>query len=209
MQLRAVIAPPSGAMDDCQAILHDIFTPTTVETPARGLVGRLRKRGAVPVPEVEWQPNLADAVVVGVAKFGHVTRADTQDLIAALEKSARDWAAPEVRVADIHVGETEPFAVAARLTGGLDALVGLFRNVLGVAQQQGFFLDRRSFRSEVALGTITVPPGAAVPESLPGVVIPVHGPTWTISHLQLVRVSLNEMDTVMDEVAAIRLGRIS
>lgn len=209
MQLHAVIVPPPGAMDAPRAILHDIFRPDPVIPPARGFMRRLRKPEPVPVPAVAWEPHLPEAVVVRVCKFGNVTLADAQGLITALERSAPTWATPVVRVADIHVGETEPYAVAARLTGDLDALSAIFGHVLGVAERQGFFLDRRSFRCQVALGTLSVPPGATVPESLPGVVIPVHGPAWTLSHLQLQRVSRVGTDTIVDELAAIPLGRLA
>lgn len=206
MQLQAVIVPPPGVMDGPQVILDDIFRPDVVPAPARSLVRRLRKPEPVSVPSVEWQPHLPNAVVVRVCKFGNVTLDDAQSLITSLERAAATWTTPVVRVADIHVGETEPFSVAAGLAGDLDALDAVFGHVLGVAERQGFFLDRRSFRCQVALGTLTVPPGATIPESLPGVVIPVNGPAWTLSHLQLQRVARVGTDTVVDELAAIPLG---
>jgi hypothetical protein len=195
-------------MDDARRILDDVFTPGAVDEPPPSRRRRLRRPGAAPAPvaEVGWQPSHPDAAVIRVCKFGNVTQDDAYGLVTALRLVAPSWSTPVIRVADIHLGATEPYAVTARLTGDLDALASIFGHVLGVAEGQGFFLDRRSFRSEVQLGTLTVPPGAVVPESLPGAVIPVGGPPWTVTNLRLRRVARVGTDALADEVAAIPLG---
>ena len=179
MHLQAVIVPPLGVMVGALQVLADIFDPdfAPVHVPRRSLLGRLRtSEAAATVPEVVWEPS-PDAVFVRGCKFGNVTLTDAQSLVKAFEEAASTWVTPVVRVVDIHRGEAAPFSVTARLEGELDVLADIFRGALEVAQEQGFFLDRRSFRSELSLGSVSAPPGARVPESLPGAVIPVDGVT--------------------------------
>ena len=209
MQVHAVIVPPPGAMDDALRILDDVFTPDAVDEPPPSRRRRLRRPGPAPVVDVRWQPSRPDAAVIRVCKFGNVTRDDAHGLVTALRRATPSWSTPVIRVADIHLGVTEPYSVTARLTGDLDALVSIFGHVLGVAEGEGFFLDRRSFRSEVPLGRLIVPPGAVVPDSLPGAVIPVDGPLWTVTNLRLHRVTRVGTDARADEVAAIPLGRFA
>ena len=209
MHLQAVIVPPPGVMDGALQVLADIFEPDSapVPVPRRSLLGRLRtSEAAATVSEVVWEPSPPDAVFVRVCKFGNVTLTDAQSLVKAFEEAASTWATPLVRVVDIHLGEAAPFSVTARLEGELDVLADIFRGTLEVAQEQGFFLDRRSFRSELSLGSVAAPPDAMVPESLPGAVIPVDGVAWQVTHLQLLRMTRQGTDTTFTQLAAVPLG---
>lgn len=212
MQLHAVIVPPAGAIEGALQITHSIFSPEPepVEEPPprRGVLGRLKKPAAAPPPppEVLWHPTPSDALFVRVCKFGNVTLSDTRTLLQAIESVAGTWPRPRLHVAEIVVGETEPFSVTARLEGELDDLFAIFRNVLDVAKAQDFFLDRRSFRSEVALGTVVVPDGATVPDALPGAVIPMVGPHWHAGHLTLLRSTRIADATTYEEFASVPLS---
>ena len=152
MQLQAVIVPPRGAIEGAMQITHSIFAPEPepVEEPKRGgLLGRLKKPPPPPevVPEAIWVPIPAEAQFVRVGKFGNVTLTDTRALAKAMEPVAARWPSPRLHVADVVVSDAEPFSVNARLEGETDELWSIFRNVVDVAKGQGFFLDRRSFRS--------------------------------------------------------------
>lgn len=212
MHLQAVIVPQPGAIEGALQITHGIFSPEpepVVEPQRGGLLGRLRKPPPPPpevVPEVIWEPTPPEAMFVRVGKFGNVTLTDTRALAKSLEATAMKWPTPLLHVSSVTVGETEPFAVNAKLDGEVDDLFAIFRNVVEVAKQEGFFLDRRSFRSQVPLGTVQVPPGAEVPEGLPGAVIPLEGPEWRATHLTLLRLTRVGMVTSYEEVAAIPLG---
>ncbi len=211
MQLHAVIVPPRDAIEGAEHIVDGIFNPRpdpAVEPRRGGLRGRLRKSApAEVVPEVIWSPTPREAVFVRVAKFGNVTLTDTRTLVRALEGCAPRWPRSTLHVATVTVGETEPFTVTAQLEGDLNALGEVFSHVLDVAKQQDFFLDRRSFRTAIQLGSVEVPPGGEVPEGLPGAVIPCEGPSWQASHLTLFRLSGVGGAVAYEEVAAIALGQ--
>jgi hypothetical protein len=212
MQLQAVICPPQGAIDGALQITHGIFAPDpepVVEEPKRGLLGRIKKPPPPTevVPEVIWEPTPPAAMFVKVCKFGNVTLSDTRALVKSFEHVAPHWPRPALHVGGVYVGETEPFAVHARLEGDTDDLFTIFRNVLDVAKEHDFFLDRRSFRSQVSLGTVRVPPGAEVPEGLPGAVIPLEGPEWHATHLRLLRLTIVGEVMSYEEVAMIPLGQ--
>ena len=211
MQLHAVIIPPRGAIEGALQITQSIFSPEPeqpVEEPKRGVLGRLKKSAPAPPPppEVLWEPAASDALFVKVCKFGNVTLTDARSLLKAIESVASRWPRPSVHVASVVVGETAPFAVTAKLEGETNDLFAVFRNTIEVAKDQDFFLDRRSFRSEVVLGTVEVPEGAPVPEALPGAVIPLEGPEWYASHLTLLRSTRIAESTVYEEFASIPLG---
>ena len=212
MHLQAVILPPPGAIEGALQITRGIFAPEQepVEEPKRGLLGRLRKPQPEPVvPEVIWEPTKPEALLVKVCKFGNVTLSDTRALVRAFEAVAPGWPRPALHVGGVYVGDAEPFTVTAHLEGETDDLFALFRQVLDVAKEQDFFLDRRSFRSQIPLGVVRVPDGAAVPEGLPGAVIPLEGPEWHASHLTLLRQLHVGADTTFEEVAAVRLGDVT
>jgi hypothetical protein len=210
MQLQAVIVPPRGAIEGALQITHGIFAPEPepVQEQKRGVLGRLRKPPppTETTPEAIWVPTAPEALFVRVAKFGNVTLTDTRSLVKAFQEVAPDWARPLLHVACVTVGETPPFAVTAQLEGDTDGLFSVFRNVLDVAKQQDFFLDRRSFRSEIRLGSVEVPAGAPVPDGLPGAVIPLEGPQWQATHLTLFRLTGIAPAISYEEVDAIPLG---
>ena len=209
MQLQAVIVPPPGAIDSALQMADDIFSPeqASVEESKRGLMGRLRK--AVPsrvILEPVWVPTPPEGLFVRVAKFGNVTLIDTRNLAEAIERWSSKWPSPLLHVASLAVGETAPFSVVAQLEGDLHGLFGVFTHVLDLGKQQDFFLDRRSFRNEIRLGSLEVPEEAEVPAELPGAVIPLEGPEWQADHLTLFRVLNSGPVPVYEEIAAIPLG---
>jgi hypothetical protein len=193
MQLHAVIVPPPGVVRGAlEAAAGVVPPPPAPEEPKRGLLERfLARRQAEPpaAPAVAVLPAAPEAVFVRLAKFGNVTVDDAAGLATALEAVAGTWPAPVLRVSKVRVAEAHPFDVTAELDGDVDALRDIFRNVNEVARLQRFFLDRRSFRNELPLGSLDLEDDAPVPDGLAGREVPHQGAWWSPSHVTLLRTS--------------------
>lgn len=209
MQLHAVIVPPPDVVDSALQAARDLVpsVPPVVEVPRPGLLDRLRGRRPAepePAPVVTLVPASPDAVFVRLAKFGNVTGDDAAGLAKALEAVAATWPAPVLHVTKVQVGEAAPFDVTAELEGDVDALRDIFSNVNEVARLQRFYLDRRSFRSELVLGTLEVQDGAPT-DSVAGAEVPRRGVRWSPSHVTLLRASTTAERTTFSEFARIEL----
>lgn len=211
MQLHAVVVPPPEVVREALAAAHDLCSPAPAVTddPRLGLLDRIRgrRRAAPPAPSlVALRPMTPDAVFVRLAKFGNVTGGDADGLARALGSMAGTWPAPVLHTTVVRVEESEPHAVTAQLDGDVEALRDIYRNVNEVARQQRFFLDRRSFRSEVVLGSVETGDGTPVPATVVGAEADHAGPSWSASHVTLVRASFTAGGTTYAEVARIDLA---
>lgn len=213
MQLHAVIVPPPGVVQGALDAAGDLIPPppAATEEPRRGLLDRiLARRPAEPpaAPVVTLVPAAPEAVFVRLARFGNVTAADADGLAAALEAEAGTWPAPVLRVIAVRVADALPFEVTAQLDGDVDALRDIYRNVIEVARLQRFYLDRRSFRAELTLGSIEVEveDGVPVPDVVAGAEVLHQGPRWSPSHITLLRTSFTDTGTTFAEVARVELA---
>lgn len=211
MQLYAVVVPPPGVVQDALTAAGDLFPPPPPppDAPKPGLLDRLRgRRPAEPeaVPVARLSALAPDAVFVHLAKLGNVTADDAAGLAEALAAEAAAWRAPELHVSRVLVAEAAPYDVRAQLEGDVEALRDIYRNVNEVARVQRFFLDRRSFRSELTLGSAEVEGDAPVPESIAGSEVLHRGPRWSPSHVTLLRTSFSNQATAFVEVARIGLA---
>jgi 2'-5' RNA ligase len=211
MQLHAVIVPPPDVVRGALEAAHDLCsaTPAAPDEPARGLLDRLRGRRrpvAPAAPHVALRPVAHDAVFLRLAKFGNVTGDDAAGLAEALRSVAGTWPAPVLRVTGVTVAAEEPHDVTAQLDGDVDALRHIHGNVNEVARQQRFFLDRRSFRSELLLGSVEGRDGAPVPADISGAEAAYTGPRWSPTHVTLVRASFGASGTTYSELAQVELG---
>ncbi|MCY4726283.1 hypothetical protein NYO98_08335 [Nocardioides sp. STR2] len=216
MQLLAVVVPPPEVVRDVLEAAHRLCSTPEAATdePRRGLLGRLRGRrdAAPPVAAPTLRPTTPEAVFVRLATFGNVTGSDAGTLADALGSAAGTWPAPVLHVGRLRVTEAEPHVVTADLDGDVDALRDIHRNVNEVARQQRFFLDRRGFRSELALGSIGAPEGSDVDGGLVGLTgiagteVPHDGAHWSPAHVTLVRTSFAAGATTYAEVARIALA---
>ncbi|MGF9756570.1 hypothetical protein AAII07_15310 [Microvirga sp. 0TCS3.31] len=212
MQLHAVIVPPPDVVRGALEAAHDLWsvTPPAPDEPARGLLDRLRgrRRPVTPAePATALLPAAPEAVFVRLAKFGNVTGTDAAGLAEALRSVAGTWPAPVLRVTGLTVAEAEPHEVAAQLDGDVDALRDIYHHVNEVARQQRFFLDRRSFRSELLLGSVEGEDGAPVSSDVAGAEAAHAGPRWSPTHVTLVRASFGASGTTYSELAQVELGR--
>nr|WP_300052681.1 hypothetical protein [uncultured Nocardioides sp.] len=211
MQLLAVIVPPPevvrDALDAAQALCAT--APSTTDEPGRGLLDRIRgRRGGASrtAPSVALRPVSSDGVFVRLAKFGNVTGDDADGLARALTAVAGSWPAPVLRTTGVSVTESEPHTVTAQLGGDVDALRAMYGHVNEVARQQRFFLDRRSFRSELVVGSVEGEDGAPLPATVVGAEAPHAGPSWAPSHITLVRASFGASGTTYSELSQIALA---
>jgi hypothetical protein len=210
MQLLAVIVPPAEVVQDALDAAHELCSTaaTATDEPGRGLLDRIRgrRRTAPPAPPVALRPLAPEAVFVRLAKFGNVTGSDASTLAQALGSVAGAWPAPVLHVSRLKVTEAAPAEVTADLEGDVDALRDIFRNVNEVARRQRFFLDRRSFRAELALGSVDAPEEGPVGDGVAGTAVPHVGPRWSPSDVTLVRTSFVNGATTYAEVARVALS---
>ncbi len=212
MQLHAVIVPPPGVVQAALEAAGGLVPPAPVvtEVPERGLLDRIlgRRKVEPPAPPVAtFVPTVPEAVFVRLTKFGNVTETDAAGLATALEAVAGDWRAPVLHVSKVGVAETDPYCVTAHLDGDVGALRDIFSNVLEVARLQRFYLDRRSFQSELTtLGTVEVEGGAPVPDDVAGSEVPHQGARWSPSHITLLRTSFTDRGTTFAEVSRVELA---
>lgn len=190
MQLHAVIAPPDSVVEHAAEAARALVAShlPAEEEPRTGLLARLRRRPAEPTPTIGVAIADPGTVFVRLAKFGNVTSTDASSLAKALGRTAATWAAPRLHVSAVGIGQGSPIEVVARLEGDVDELAAIYRNLNDAAKREGYFLDRRSFRSELRLGEVEVPEGAVVPETLSGATVEAHGTEWQPTHVSLVRV---------------------
>ncbi|MBD3926036.1 hypothetical protein IEZ26_15540 [Nocardioides cavernae] len=214
MQLLAVIVPPPEVVRDALEAAQALWAPApaTNDEPARGLLDRIRgrRRGASSTaPGIALRPVSPDAVFVHLAKFGNVAGDDAEGLARALAAVAGTWPAPVLHTTGVSVSESEPHAVTAQLGGDVDALRDIYGNVNEVARQQRFFLDRRSFRSELVVGSVEGEDGTPVPATVAGAEAPHAGPTWSPSHVTLARASFGASGTTYSELAQVELAGVA
>ena len=212
MQLYAAIVPPQSVVEAALEAARVVVSPPPPPAPEQKarlldrVLGRREPEAPAP-PELTFKEAAPGAAHVRLAKFGNVTSTDAGALADALDAAAADagWPVPVVYVTHLVVGTTYPFEVSARLEGDLDALRGLHRNVNEVAQSQGFFLDRRSFRGELVLGAVqTADYDSSVP--LAGIEVPCRGPYWSPTHVTLLRSSWAAGATTFADYARIDLA---
>ena len=188
MQLHAVIVAPPDVVADAAETARGLVEAQVPSDESRpGLMARLRRRPAEPAPAVTFAPADPGAVFVRLAKFGNVTSTDASSLVSALRTVVATWPSPRLHVSGVSVGQGRPIDVMARLEGDVEALAAIYRNLNDAAKREGWFLDRRSFRSELKVGEVEVPDGAVVPDALPGATVEDRGEEWQATHISFLR----------------------
>ena len=137
-----------------------------------------------------------------VARFGNLTSGDVEALRRALTEAGPTWPSPTVRIAGSTILESSgSHSIAVTLTGEVDDLAGIARDVKSSAQRLGLFLDRRDFTPAIAVAPLAdATPG---PSGLAAL-----GPSptsrekpWTADHISVMR-------TVSDTAPPQELARI-
>ncbi|GAA1878121.1 2'-5' RNA ligase family protein [Lapillicoccus jejuensis] len=184
MILFAAVVPPPPVVEAALARVRRALAPAPA--PPRRWWQRGGRSTAEAAPPIEVLP--ADRVVLTVARFGNLTTPDAHRLTSALVEAATDWSTPTVRIAGASVWESSRIPqLALDLSGDLDGLHGIARDVRATVQGLGLFLDRRDFRPSLPVAPL--PEGgaddevAAVAAAVAGEV----GEPFTVTHLSLLR----------------------
>lgn len=208
MQLYAVIVPPPPVVEDALEGARALLSSApAAPAPPHGRLGRFlgRRPPTTSEPLVSMAPAAPDAVFILLAKLGNVTATDAAGLGSALQVVARKWQAPVLSVSTFAVAAAHPFHVTAQLDGDLGALRDIFAHVNEVARVQRFFLDRRSFRTELPLGALETPDGAPAPD-MAGAEFEHEGPQWSPTHITLLRTSFNAGVATFADFAQVQLA---
>jgi 2'-5' RNA ligase len=207
MQLVVVVLPPPAVVQEALDLtrgLLDVDVPE-VEQP-RGLGRLLRRSPSPPPPSPVLDPLPIGSVFVRVARLGNVMDADAAMLARVVREAAGQWPAPVLHVAGIRVtGDPRPELVAD-LGGQTDGLASIFRSLESTVRRHGFFLDRRAFRAEIALGTLDVPEGAELPVSVVEGAAPATGSGWQATDLTFVRRAHRAGRAAFEPVESFPLG---
>lgn len=143
-------------------------------------------------PAVEETPPLevlpADRVVLTVARFGNLTTPDANRLTAALVDAATDWPRPTVRIAGASLWAPSRIDhLALDLSGDLDVLHAIARDVRDTVQRLGLFLDRRDFRPSLAVAPVPEGGGEGEAAAVAAAVSAAPSEPFTVTHLSLLR----------------------
>lgn len=189
MYLRAVIVPPREVRADALVALQRALPEPTIEAPAPTARWARHRQAAAPV-EPPTTLSGASEMVLMLARFGQLTNPDADRLAKSLAQASATWIGAEVHVAGFVLGEAshaesagDQVEVSARLGGDTEGLRAIFANLNKIAMRNRFFLDRRNFRAEFNLGTLSPPsPGLAALERVSH-----RGPTWVVDEIALIR----------------------
>jgi 2'-5' RNA ligase len=129
------------------------------------------------------------AMHVPITSFGNLSRGEARRLIATLGSAVGEWGPPpRLRFSGSTALEWPgDYCVWAKLGGEVDRFSDIARRVPGVVQRLGLFVDRRSFRPWMPVGSITDHTTAAYLERLVGALDAAEGPEWTLTSISLLQ----------------------
>lgn len=183
MHLSAAMIPPRSALDELAALVRSVGADE---------------------PQFEAVP--ADWMHLPITRFGNVTSGDAPRIVQALRQAAAEWAPPRLRFAGVAAMAPGDDSVRATLSGEVDGLTGIARQVPTAVEELGFFVDRRGFRPWVSVGKVTATTTPPFLTRLVETVGSYSGPEWWMTHLSVLRRTWVKSDgtgrpfEVMDEV---------
>lgn len=213
MHVRASLVPPppiAGAVADLVASVPLPVEPAPPIPSSRGLFRRRREDPApaepsVPEPELDLFPQ--DQLQLPLCSFGNLTTEEVNRLRTALAGIASDLPTPEVWVAGGGALEFEgDRSVWAKLEGDVDGLWKVFRGINEGVERLGFFLDRRSFRPWLALGTINDATTAPYLEDVVAALDAYRGEEWLVDDVVLSKLALTGKPPASIEINRVPLG---
>jgi 2'-5' RNA ligase len=188
MHLFAALLPPPDVLDRVASVVASVEVPperpVLTGPPGRHRLGWRRRAEAEaataakqPVPMLDLVA--APALHLPLAKFGNVTLHDATRLADTMDRDARDWATPRLRMAGGLALEPEgDDSVWIKLDGDVAPLGTVRHGVTRVAQGLQLFVDRRVFRPEIQLGRINDHTTAAYLEELLAVLDQFESAAW-------------------------------
>lgn len=193
MRLFAAIVPPPDVLAELVKVVRSVVPRQPQEPlaeghhagPRKGLLGRLARPAGpsepAPAPQGEQLHRLlTHRMSVPLTTFGNLTRVDSELIAEALRREAAAWPRPSLWLGG---GTALEFpgdrSVWAGLGGDVAGLEAIAKDVPRVAQRLSLYVDRRTFRPWLALGTITDTTTAPYLEDLVAALEAFRGTTWT------------------------------
>lgn len=166
MLLRAAAVPSKEAREHMAAVVESVVTPG---------------QGVAPIP--------ADRLHVVLAQFGNIPSEEVARLSSTLAEAMPELLpAPTLRLAGGDVtDEGSHRVVVARMTGEVEDLARLARDVGVVVQTRRLHVDRRSFQPALPVATLDPAAPAEASAALLTALEGYEGPTWTLTGLSLLR----------------------
>jgi 2'-5' RNA ligase len=215
MHLRAALVPPPTVVDAVAGVVAAVPVPAEEPPPAAAPAhrGLLRRRAPATVeldapvgpPPAQLDFVVSDQMHLPLCSFGNVTTDEQERLRRALALVAADLPSATVWVAG---GTALEFSgdrsVWAKLDGDIDELWKIFRGINEGVEKVGFFLDRRSFRPLLAVGTINDATTAPYLEDVVAALDAFRSEPWQVDTVSLMKLAL-----VGKPPRATELGRVS
>jgi 2'-5' RNA ligase len=217
MQLRAALVPPPPLADAVTGVVASVSVPVEEPAPvaAPSHRGLLRRRAPATVeldapvgpPPPQLDLVLSDQMHLPLCAFGNVTTDEQERLRRALAQVASGLPSATVWVAG---GTALEFSgdrsVWAKLEGDIDALWAIFRGINEGVEKVGFFLDRRSFRPLLAVGTINDATTAPYLEDVVAALDAFRSDPWQVEAVSLMKVALTGKPPRATELGRVPLG---
>ena len=200
MHVRASLVPPAEIAEAVAELVLAVEVPgsaeeeTTPPPPSRGL---FRRRGAAvepaeppPPPPPQLDLLASDQLQLPLCSFGNLTTEEVTRLRKALGELAAGLPSPTVWVAGGGALEFDgDKSVWAKLEGDVDGLWKVFRGINEGVERLGFFLDRRSFRPWLALGSINDATTAPYLEDVVAALDAHRGTPWLVDTVSLMKLA--------------------
>jgi 2'-5' RNA ligase len=205
MRLFAAIVPPPEVLDELESLVRSVVPRTRSWRPRlehavpdghhaaarKGVIGRLTGHGgrgaAVLPPQTDQLTRLAAARMhIPITTFGNLTGVDTKLLARELREAVATWQRPELCLtggAALHFPGDK--AVWVRLGGQVDELHAMATEIPKLVQRLSLFVDRRSYRPMLSVGTITDTTTGPYLEQLVAALEGFQGMTWTQDTISL------------------------
>jgi 2'-5' RNA ligase len=216
MRLHVAIVPPEDVLGAVADVVRNADAPVEAPPPPgrRSLLGR-RGRGAAPSRSVaalslsgrELDHLPTGRMLLPLANFGNVTVADAGRISRALRDAATTLAAPTLYLAGSAALEFPgDLSVWARVNGDTDALKLIAPAITRSVEHLGFFVDRRLFRSMLAVATVTDTTSVEVLQQVVDALDAFRGDPWTVGHVSLMVRRLDHDPPDWEEIEQIPLA---
>lgn len=220
MHMRAALVPPAPIAEAVAALVAAVEVPRAAVAAAPSSSGRglFRRRSvaadAAETPQPAAPPQLDllpdDQLQLPLCSFGNLTTEEVARLQKALADISSGLPAPTVRVAGGGALEFDgDQSVWAKIEGDVDGLWKVFRGVNEGVERLGFFLDRRSFRPMLAVGTINDATTAPYLEDVVAALDAYRSEEWQVDGVSLMKLALMGKPPRSTEFACVPLGDVA
>jgi len=209
MHVRASLVPPERIANAVAEVVASVELPVEPPPPPPKGIFRRKAEPAAPPPPPAPQLDLlpSDQLQIPLCSFGNLTTDEVTRLGKALASIASELTAPTVWVAGGTALEfTGDQSVWAKLEGDVDGLWAVFRGINEGVERLGFFLDRRSFRPWLSLGTINEATTAPYLEDVVAALDAYRSEPWLVDGVSLMKLALTGKPPGAVEIQCVPLG---